>query len=140
MIRRRRHGRPAPVAVDGDLVIDGRIRARLVGLPLLDLDAHVVVGTARVRPTGSRSLTPAATPRPARGAAVASPAGRTPAGRAPVGYARVESDAGADGHPSSALGRAVRLLGEGSTALDDARRIRRRAPATPESPRRRASP
>ena len=94
------------VARDGDMVIDGRVSARLLGLRLLEIDAHVVVATARARP------------------AVASPPAPPPAsrragdGRAPIAT---------DGVAPNALSRAVRLLGEGSSALDDARRIHRRA-------------
>ena len=121
MIRRRR-GRASPVAADGDLVIDGRIRARLLGLPLLDLDAHVVVGPARTHRPASAPAAPLATSQPS-----GRPAVRPSAGSAVVG---TDSVAPNGSHPS-ALGRAVRLLGEGSTALDDARRIRRRALAAP---------
>jgi hypothetical protein len=125
VIRRRRPGRTSPAAADGDLVIDGRIRARVLGLPLLDLDAHVVVGPARVRPTASaspRQVTP-----PARGRANTLP---------PTPRAALVDGTGADGSRPSALGRAVRLLGEGSTALDDARRIRRQALTAPAAQRR----
>lgn len=116
MIRRRRSGRTSPVAADGDLVIDGRIRARLLGLPLLDLDAHVVVGPAR-----SRAVASAASRQTAPEATVSTPTWRAPA----------VDGVGGNGATPSALGRAVRLLGEGSTALDDARRIRRRALTAP---------
>lgn len=85
------------------MVIDGRVSARLLGMRLLELEAHVVVATARVRPV---TATPSAYP------AVSD--GRLPAA----------TDGAAAPH---ALSRAVRLLGEGSSALDDARRIHRRA-------------
>ena len=122
------------VAADGDLVIDGRIRARLLGLSLLDLDAHVVVGPARSRPTLAQESRPPALPRDSGTRASATPSAPR---RAPYLTAAAE--------PSPTLGRAVRLLGEGSSALDDARRIRWDAivpepdgtdPATPRSPRR----
>lgn len=79
----------------GDTVIDGRVRARLLGLTLLDLDAHVVVATA----PGPRADSVESTRRSTR----AVPA--------------------SDGHAPPELARAVRLLAEGTTALDDARRI-----------------
>jgi hypothetical protein len=84
------------------MVIDGRVRARLLGVRLLELEAHVIVATARVRPVTS---TPSAYPA-------------VPDGRVPLAT---------DGAAPHALSRAVRLLGEGSSALDDARRIHRRA-------------
>jgi hypothetical protein len=83
----------------GDRVIDGRIRARLLGLPLLDLDAHVVVATARDG-TG-RAMIEADEPAPRTGRPV-----------------RV------DGTAPPELVRAVRLLAEGTSALEDARRLR----------------
>jgi hypothetical protein len=96
MPRRGRRGDRVPVVRRGDRVIDGRVRARLLGLPLLDIDAHVVVATAR---EGS-------------------------------GPGVIERDqpalqaVRADGSARPELARAVRLLAEGSTALDDARRLR----------------
>jgi hypothetical protein len=80
-------------------VIDGRIRARLLGLPLLDLDAHVVVSTAR---NGTR-----------RDVIEADEASL-----------RATRPVRADGTAPPELARAVRLLAEGTTALDDARRLR----------------
>jgi hypothetical protein len=100
LIRRRGRGGDRHLIVRrGDRVIDGRIRARLLGLPLLDLDAHVVVATARDG-TG-RDVIEAN--EPALGAV------------RPVR---------ADGTAPPELVRAVRLLAEGTTALDDARRLR----------------
>jgi hypothetical protein len=97
--RGRRHTDRLLVVRRGDRVIDGRVRARLLGLPLLDLDAHVVVATARDG-TG-RELIGADGPahravRPLR----------------------------ADGTVPPELVRAVRLLAESTSALDDARRLR----------------
>ena len=46
MRRRGRRAERLPVVRRGDRVIDGRVRASLLGLPLLDIDAHVVVATA----------------------------------------------------------------------------------------------
>ena len=106
MRRRRRGGRAPAVARDGDMVIDGRVSARLLGLRLLELDAHVVVATARARPVLATSPPAAGVPRAS---------GRE---RMPVT---------GDGVTPNPLSRAVRLLGEGSSALDDARRIHRRA-------------
>lgn len=123
MIRRRRPGSTSPAAAEGDLVIDGRIRARLLGLPLLDLDAHVVVGPARPRPVAT-----SASPDRARSSrAAALPPART---------AVLVDGPGPNGSRPSALSRAMRLLGEGSTALDDARRIRRQALTAPAPPGR----
>jgi hypothetical protein len=78
------------------VVIEGRLTARLLGLPLLAIDAHVVVAPASAGRHGAL---------PVRGTPVT-----------------------ADGH-GPALRRAARLLAEGSSALDDARRIRRQAGA-----------
>ena len=88
----RRRARRAPVAVrEGDTVIDARVRARLLGMPLLEIDAQVVVAPQRraVAHAGARE-------------------------------ARVLPT---DGGAPPQLGRAVRLLAEGSQALEDARRI-----------------
>jgi hypothetical protein len=99
--RDRRAGRP-PVAVRrGDRVIDARVQARLLGLHLLDIDAQVIVATARDGTTEHEPVT-AATGR----------AGRSRDGRLPPDGSTPE------------LARAVRLLAEGSNALDDARRLR----------------
>jgi hypothetical protein len=99
MPRRGRRSDRILIVRRGDRVIDGRIRARLLGLPLLDLDAHVVVATARDG-TGRAVIE------------ADEPAHRT--GR-PV---RV------DGTSPPELARAVRLLAEGTSALEDARRLR----------------
>lgn len=80
-------------------MIDGRIRARLLGMPLLDVDAHVVVSTARDG-TG-RDVIEADEPAP-----------------------RSALPVRADGTAPPELVRAVRLLAEGRSALDDARRLR----------------
>jgi hypothetical protein len=100
LIRRRGRGGDRHLLVRrGDRVIDGRIRARLLGLTLLDLDAHVVVSTARdgTGPAVIQADEPASrAARPVR----------------------------ADGTTPPELVRAVRLLAEGTSALDDARRLR----------------
>jgi hypothetical protein len=98
----RRRDRLPVVAREGDMVIDGRLRARLLGLPLLDIDAHVVVAMAPPRPQATIS-------------------GRRERHRRPLP---------SNGSVQPTLTRAVRLLAEGSTALDDARRIRRLASET----------
>jgi hypothetical protein len=103
--RRRR----AVVARPGDHVIDGRLTAHLLGLRLLDIDAHVVVGVANEAP-----LAAPPPPPPARDA------------RSRPTPAAASVDASVDGQ-APALRRAVRLLDEGSTALEDARRIRHRS-------------
>ena len=97
MRRRGRRGDRLLIMSRGDRVIDGRVRARLLGLPLLDLDAHVVVSTAR---DGRDVIGP-----------------DEPTLRA-VRQGRV------DGSAPPELVRAVRLLAEGTSALDDARRLR----------------
>lgn len=98
MRRRGRRTDRLPVVRRGDRVIDGRVRARLLGLPLLDLDAHVVVATARDG-TG-RDVIDADEPL------------------------RAVAPVRADGTAPPELVRAVRLLAEGTSALDDARRLR----------------
>jgi hypothetical protein len=98
MRRRGRRTDRLPVVRRGDRVIDGRVRARLLGLPLLDLDAHVVVATARDG-TG-RDVIDADEPL------------------------RAVVPVRADGTAPPELVRAVRLLAEGTSALDDARRLR----------------
>ena len=99
MRRRGRRTERIPVVRRGDRVIDGRIRARLLGLPLLDLDAHVVVATAR-------------------NGAVRDVIEADESARRDVRAVR------ADGTAPPELVRAVRLLAEGTSALDDARRLR----------------
>jgi hypothetical protein len=105
--RRRR----AAVARPGDHVIDGRLTARLLGLRLLDIDAHVVVGVA-----SDATLAP----RPASDATLAARPAREARSRPAPAAASVDGQA-------PALRRAVRLLDEGSASLEDARRIRHRS-------------
>ena len=91
--------RPPAVPRPGDLVIDGRLRARLLGLHLLDIDAHVVVAPARTGPTVR---------------AVGS------AGRARERQLdRRAVTASASASPPE-LAYAVRLIAEGSSLLDEA--------------------
>ena len=103
-MRRSRRGQPV-VPREGDLVIDGRLRARLLGLHLLDIDAHVVVAPAR----------PALTVRALGSAATAS--GRQDR-RALHGRIGSVPDT-----PAPELAYAVRLIAEGSSLLDEAAHI-----------------
>ena len=88
----------------GDLVIDGRLRARLLGLRLLDIDAHVVVAPARTPPIGRRAGSPGR-------------AGRDRAGESDVPQRIVM---GPDGPSPPELAYAARLIAEGSSLLDEA--------------------
>ena len=96
MRRRGRRAERLPVVRRGDRLIDGRVRARLLGLPVLDIDAHVVVATAREG--GGRRVIESEEP--------------------------MLRSAQVDGSAPPELARAVRLLAQGSSALDDARRLR----------------
>jgi hypothetical protein len=98
MMQRLGRGRRPPVVPHpGDLVIDGHVRARLLGLRLLELDAHIVVGNAPRASSGR--------PAPFDGAARA---------------VRTGQPADPDTLP---LAQAQRLLAEGSTVLAEARRM-----------------
>jgi hypothetical protein len=100
----RGRGREQRAARPGDLVIDGRLRARLLGLPLLEIDAHVVVAAAR-------------TPRAVRGAGAPSLTGT---GRASEPGVQRRIVSGPDGPAPPELAYAVRLIAEGSSLLDEA--------------------
>jgi hypothetical protein len=102
-VRRGRH-REHPAPRPGDLVIDGRLRARLLGLHLLDIDAHVVVAPAR-------------TTRIARRGGPSSLAGRDRAREADVPQ---RTGTGPDGPSPPELAYAARLIAEGSSLLDEA--------------------
>jgi hypothetical protein len=102
MRRSRRREQRAPRR--GDLVIDGCVRARLLGLPLLEIDAHVVVAPARTPPAIRRTESPSVTGT-GRGSA---PRSRQRAVTAPNGPSPPELD------------YAVRLIAEGSSLLHDA--------------------
>ena len=95
----------------GDLVIDGRLRARLLGLHLLDIDAQIVVAPARTAPTlaavGARSR--------------AASSGDGASGK-PEMQRRVGTPPGASAPPE--LAYAARLIAEGSNLLDEATRAR----------------
>jgi hypothetical protein len=111
-LRPGRRGRRKPATPHpGDMVIDGHVRARLLGVRLLELDAHIVVGTAPRAPAGWAAPIDA-TSRGAQDIAVPATTGRTRPG---------PSTNGRDALP---LARAQRLLAEGSTVLAGARRIR----------------
>jgi|SoiMetStandDraft_5_1073268.scaffolds.fasta_scaffold56397_2 hypothetical protein len=99
------------------MVIDGHVRARLLGMRLLDLEAHVVVGTATAGPAIAASSRRGAPALPARtsdrrhdgaGDGAGDRNGTAPAGRP----------------RQPALARARELLSEGTSVLDEARRIR----------------
>ena len=114
-LRPGRRGRRQPATPHpGDMVIDGHIRARLLGVHLLELDAHVVVGTA-ARAGAGRTAPLAATSRGTGDVALPATTGTT--GRTPQGPP-------ANGRDALPLARAQRLLAEGSTVLAGARRIR----------------
>lgn len=102
MVRRARR-RPL-TARDGDLVIDACVRARLLGLPLLAIDATIVAAPARPAPR----VTPPRPPRPV-----------------PDGDRRRPAPAAMPAPPSRPeIARAVLLIAEGSSLLDEARRVR----------------
>jgi hypothetical protein len=138
MRRRRGPRRPPVVPGEGDLVVDARIRARLLGLHLLDLDARVIARTAGEETRGASTAIPADS-TDTTGTTQITDRVQRPA--RPVG-----DDVGALGRP--ALSRAAQLLDEGSSALGDARRVRRQvgvradgaAPPVRASRRRRAAP
>ena len=98
MRRRGRRTDRLPVVRRGDRIIDGHVRARLLGLQLLEIDAYVVVATARDGTGTAQGVVDPSAPT--------SRAVRT------------------DGTAPPELVRAVRLLAEGTSALDDARRLR----------------
>jgi hypothetical protein len=92
------------------MVIDGHVQARLLGLRLLELDAHVVVGAA-----------------PRTGAVGGAPVdARSRQRRDDAFPAAASHDGRRSGDRSDVLplARAQRLLAEGSTVLAGARRIR----------------
>ena len=112
----RRRRRRAAVAHPGDMVIDGHVEARLLGVRLLELDAHVVVGNAtarRPRPGVVLAGAAPAVPRPARA--------ERPEQRPPL---EVTRSTRADGRDPLPLARAQRLVAEGSTVLAATRRMR----------------
>ena len=107
----RRAGRRPANSHPGDTVIDGHIRARLLGLHLLELDAHVVVGTAGSA-GGRRDAPIDAASRGAQDVAL------------PTATDRARSGPPPNGRDALPLAQARRLLADGSTVLEGARRIR----------------
>jgi hypothetical protein len=116
-----RRARPE-VAVErrGDLVIRGRIHARLLRIPLLDIDAHVVV-------------TPARPPLGARRAALPSSPSSTRSARRPIAATAIEVR---DRRPAAPrlrpvaglptpvqLARAEDLIAESASLLHEASRL-----------------
>jgi hypothetical protein len=100
----RSGNRPAPAA-RGDVVVDAFVRARLLGLPLLTLEAYVVVGKeSGLRAADSRSLV-----LPASGAGAPS---RTLA-RPELLFRAAE--------PAPGLARAVELVEQGAETLERSR-------------------
>jgi hypothetical protein len=107
-VSRRR--RPQPTAPrNGDLIIDARVRARLLRLPLLDIDAQIVVAPAR-----ASVLPVAAVHSPSRASSdrESRPEQHRPRAISPDAPAPPE------------LAHAMRLIREGSTLLDEAARVR----------------
>jgi hypothetical protein len=100
----------------GDTVIEGHVCARVLGLRLLELDAHVVVAEVPEVVPPRR----AATPGPAMVTAVPVPAVGSDGSRERRGWAGGDAD-GLDDLP---LARARRLLSEGTSVLVAARDLR----------------
>ena len=107
------HRRPA-ITCDGDLIIDGHVRLRLLGLPLLDLDAHVVVAPARPAMTGPASAPGSAPPGPAA-QRQCRPCAAAPGGRPAAGVPQCPPRRGWP-RPSTSSPREL-------TSLDEASRI-----------------
>ena len=108
---RRRRRRTPVVAREGDMVIDGHVTARLLGMRLLDLDAHVVVGAAPGGPAIAARSRPGAPALPVGGADRRSDGDRSTTG-------------GRSRDPRALpLARARELLSEGTSVLAEARRI-----------------
>ena len=105
-MRRSRRQQPTTPR-QGDLIIDGRLRARLLGLHLLDIDAQIIVAPARTA------------------VAVAAVGSQGRAGSGPDGdpamHRRIAISPEAPAPPE--LAHAVRLIAEGSKLLDEAARV-----------------
>ena len=106
-MRRSRRQQPT-IPREGDLIIDGRLRARLLGLHLLDIDAQIIVAPARTAPAVAVVGTP----------------GRAGSGRdgKPEIHRRIAISPDAPAPPE--LAHAVRLIAEGSKLLNEAARVR----------------
>jgi hypothetical protein len=102
-VRRSRRRQPT-IPREGDLIIDGRVRARLLGLHLLDIDAQIVVAPARtavaVSTVGSQ--------------------GRAGSGRDGDREMHRRFAISPDAAAPPELAHAVRLIAEGSKLLDEA--------------------
>jgi hypothetical protein len=125
-----RRGRGQPVVEhEGDLVIHGRVHARLLRVPLLDIDAHVVVTPARPAlgsghrarlPPGRRPITTTATMDPEPGGANQDGDGGSRHRSAPASRPRPVAGLA---RPAR-LARADDLIAESASLLDEASRIR----------------
>ena len=104
----RRSRQQPTVPREGDLIIDGRLRARLLGVHLLDIDARIVVAPARTAVAV---------------AAVGSP-DRAGSGRDGEHAMHRRTRISADAPAQPELADAVRLIAEGSKLLDEAARVR----------------
>lgn len=115
-----RRARPdVDVVRRGDLVIRGRIHARLLRIPLLDIDAHVVVTPARPS-LGARLPVSRSSPRTAR-RPIAASAAEVGDGRHPPTAPRMRPVAGL---PTPVpLARAEDLIAESASLLHEASRI-----------------
>jgi hypothetical protein len=102
-VRRSRRRQPV-IPREGDLIIDGRLRARLLGLHLLEIDTRFVVAPARPVVTASAGTRSRAADR---------------------GELRMHRPIGpsSDAPAVPELTDAVRLIAEGSNLLDEATRV-----------------
>ena len=107
-MRRSRRQQQPTIPREGDLIIDARVRARLLGLHLLDIDAQIVVAPARpaltVTAVGARD--------------------RAVPGRDGDQAMQRRIDITSDAPAPPELADAVRLIAEGSNLLDQATRHR----------------
>jgi hypothetical protein len=106
-VRRARRLQPTTPR-EGDLIIDARVQARLLGLRLLDIDAKIVVAPVR---------TPVAVAAVHSHGKTRSVNDGQHAVRRPIGISP-------DVPAPPDLGHAMRLIREASTLLDQAARVR----------------
>jgi hypothetical protein len=104
----RRNRRQQTIPREGDLIIDGRLRARLLGVHLLDIDARIVVAPART----------------AVAVAAVGPQGRAGSGREGEHVLHRRMAMSPDAPAAPELAHAVRLIAEGSKLLDQAAPVR----------------
>lgn len=109
-MRRSRH-RQVRTPRQGDLIIDGRVRARLLGLRLLDIDAQIIVAPVRTAPTLA-----------AVGVRGRARSGGDGASGNHEMQRSIRTPPGASAPPE--LAYAARLIAEGSNLLDEAARVR----------------